>query len=47
MGLSATAVGPAKAELPTGNPAIEITSLRKTYGPLVAVDDVSLTVRQG
>jgi ABC-2 type transport system ATP-binding protein len=29
------------------NPAVEITHLRKTYGTLVAVDDVSLSVGQG
>ena len=28
-------------------PAVEIRHLRKTYGPLVAVDDVSLTVDEG
>jgi ABC-2 type transport system ATP-binding protein len=28
-------------------PAVEITHLRKTYGPLVAVDDVSLAVAEG
>jgi ABC-2 type transport system ATP-binding protein len=28
-------------------PAVEITHLRKTYGPLVAVDDVSLSVAEG
>jgi len=28
-------------------PALEITHLRKTYGPLVAVDDVSLSVAEG
>ncbi len=28
-------------------PAIEITNLRKTYGSLVAVDDVSLSVAEG
>src|ERR1700729_4658765 len=27
--------------------AVEITHLRKTYGPLVAVDDVSFSVAQG
>jgi ABC-2 type transport system ATP-binding protein len=30
-----------------GQPAITITGLRKTYGALVAVDNVSLSVRQG
>jgi ABC-2 type transport system ATP-binding protein len=28
-------------------PAVEITHLRKTYGPVVAVDDVSLSVAEG
>jgi ABC-2 type transport system ATP-binding protein len=28
-------------------PAVQITHLRKTYGPLVAVDDVSLSVAEG
>jgi len=28
-------------------PAVEITHLRKTYGPLTAVDDVSLSVAEG
>ena len=30
-----------------GLPAVEIKHLRKTYGPLVAVDDVSLSVDEG
>jgi ABC-2 type transport system ATP-binding protein len=30
-----------------GRPAVEITHLRKTYGSLVAVDDVSFSVAQG
>jgi ABC-2 type transport system ATP-binding protein len=30
-----------------GGPAVEITHLRKTYGTLVAVDDVSLSVAEG
>jgi ABC-2 type transport system ATP-binding protein len=30
-----------------GLPAVEIEHLRKTYGPLVAVDDVSLSVAEG
>jgi len=32
---------------PTRPPAVEIARLRKAYGPLVAVDDVSLTVAEG
>jgi ABC-type Na+ transport system ATPase subunit NatA len=27
--------------------AVEISHLRKTYGPLIAVDDVSLSVTEG
>jgi ABC-2 type transport system ATP-binding protein len=30
-----------------GHPAVEIEHLRKTYGPVVAVDDVSFSVAQG
>ena len=30
-----------------GGPAVQIEHLRKTYGPLVAVDDVSLSVAEG
>jgi ABC-2 type transport system ATP-binding protein len=30
-----------------GRPAVEITHLRKTYGTLVAVDDISLSVAEG
>jgi ABC-type branched-subunit amino acid transport system ATPase component len=30
-----------------GRPAIEIAHLRKTYGTLVAVDDVSFSVAEG
>jgi ABC-2 type transport system ATP-binding protein len=41
--------GPARATQPTQatRPAVEIAHLRKAYGPLVAVDDVSLTVAEG
>src|SRR5579863_4589355 len=31
----------------TSQPAVEIAHLRKTYGPLVAVDDVSFSVAEG
>jgi len=31
----------------TSNPIIEITDLRKSYGPTVAVDGISLRVRRG
>jgi ABC-2 type transport system ATP-binding protein len=30
-----------------GRPAVEIAHLRKTYGALVAVDDVSFSVAEG
>src|ERR1700691_2327814 len=30
-----------------GQPAVQIEHLRKTYGPLVAVDDVSFSVAEG
>ena len=30
-----------------GRPAVEIAHLRKTYGTLVAVDDVSFSVAEG
>jgi ABC-2 type transport system ATP-binding protein len=39
--------GPARAARPSTRPAVEIAHLRKAYGPLVAVDDVSLTVAEG
>ena len=32
---------------PADAPAVEISHLRKTYGPLVAVDDVSFSVTEG
>jgi len=32
---------------PGGRPAVEIAHLRKSYGTLVAVDDVSFTVAEG
>ena len=50
MRLSGTAVSEPNgraAGLPAGPPAIEITGLRKTYGALVAVDNVSLSVSEG
>jgi ABC-2 type transport system ATP-binding protein len=43
-------VEPAPAELhrePPAPPVIEVAHLHKAYGPTVAVDDVSLTVRAG
>jgi len=30
-----------------GEPVVEVNNLRKTYGPLVAVDGVSFEVREG
>src|SRR3984885_8768201 len=42
----ATEVGAGSARS-AGQPAVEIAHLRKTYGPLVAVDDVSLSVAAG
>ena len=32
---------------PASQPAVQIAHLRKTYGPLVAVDDVSFSVAEG
>ena len=43
-GVSVTAASQAEA---AGPPAVEISHLRKTYGPLVAVDDVSFSVAEG
>ena len=43
----AAAIGSVRAGLPAEPPAIEITGLRKTYGALVAVDNLSLTVSEG
>jgi ABC-2 type transport system ATP-binding protein len=45
--LRAPAPGFATAGMPAGMSAIEITGLRKTYGALVAVDNVSLFVSEG
>ena len=37
-----------EAQAPAGRrPAVEVAHLRKTYGSLVAVDDVSFTVAEG
>ena len=52
MGGLGTAVRPGviDASRPAGaadRPAVEITRLRKTYGTLTAVDDVSLSVAEG
>jgi ABC-2 type transport system ATP-binding protein len=43
----ASTITPATAGLSERQPAIVITGLRKTYGALVAVDDVSLSVSEG
>jgi ABC-2 type transport system ATP-binding protein len=47
--LESTAAEPlVQAPAPAGRrPAAEVAHLRKTYGPLVAVDDVSFTVAEG
>ena len=42
--MSGTAAAPVPAR---ARPAVEIAHLRKTYGPLVAVDDVSFSVTEG
>jgi ABC-2 type transport system ATP-binding protein len=39
--------GPKGPERPTSGQAVEIAHLRKTYGSLVAVDDVSFSVAEG
>jgi ABC-2 type transport system ATP-binding protein len=44
--LSAAAAASRKTSGP-GGPAVEVTHLRKTYGNVVAVDDVSLSVAEG
>ena len=35
------------AAAPATDAAIEVSHLRKTYGPVVAADDVSFSVREG
>jgi ABC-2 type transport system ATP-binding protein len=42
-----TAIGPRWPRQAANGPAVEIAHLRKTYGPLVAVDDVSFSVAEG
>ena len=42
-----SAVGAGRTGGDAGSPAVEITHLRKTYGSLVAVDDVSFSVAEG
>ena len=45
---SPAAVGLMEAPAAAGHrPAVEVAHLRKTYGTLVAVDDVSFTVAEG
>ena len=45
--LESTAAGPVAAATAGGRPAVEVAHLRKAYGTLVAVDDVSFTVAEG
>src|SRR6476469_10979906 len=46
--LEATAAGSRQCLTAAGaRPAVEVAHLRKTYGTLVAVDDVSFTVAEG
>src|SRR5438876_1611628 len=46
--LESTAAGPVAAPAAAGGrPAVEVARLRKAYGALVAVDDVSFTVAEG
>ena len=40
-------IGASRPAGAAGRPAVEITHLRKTYGTLTAVDDVSLSVAEG
>ena len=40
-------IAPGSEPEAAGRPAVEISHLRKTYGPLVAVDDVSFSVTEG
>ena len=50
MGVAETLVRQTSQQSSDGSadrPAVQITHLRKTYGPLVAVDDVSLSVGEG
>jgi ABC-2 type transport system ATP-binding protein len=42
-----TAISPRRPGQAANGPAVEIAHLRKTYGPLVAVDDVSFSVAEG
>jgi ABC-2 type transport system ATP-binding protein len=44
---AATAAATRPGAQPPGGPAVEITHLRKAYGNVVAVDDVSLSVAEG
>jgi ABC-type multidrug transport system ATPase subunit len=46
--LESPAAGPVEAPAALGGrPAVEVAHLRKAYGTLVAVDDVSFTVTEG
>ena len=47
MGRTGNAISTRGAGQAAGPPAVEIEHLRKTYGPVVAVDDVSFSVAEG
>jgi ABC-type branched-subunit amino acid transport system ATPase component len=47
MGTQGTVIGTRWPGRSAGRPAVEIAHLRKTYGSLVAVDDVSFSVAEG
>jgi ABC-2 type transport system ATP-binding protein len=47
MSKTGIAIGPRWPRQAANGPAVEITHLRKTYGALVAVDDVSFSVAEG
>ena len=47
MGARGGATGSGRPGGPAGGPAVEVVHLRKTYGALVAVDDVSFSVAEG
>jgi ABC-type sugar transport system ATPase subunit len=44
---AAQQAGPNVPAAPATDAAIAVSHLRKTYGPIVAVDDVSFSVREG
>jgi len=47
MGATGSTVGTLRPGRTRSRPAVEIAHLRKTYGTLVAVDDVSFSVAVG